>query len=373
MHTVASREAPETERAELDAKLATIRRALEATGLSGVRLRSHDWFAWVTCGGSNAVLTTSELGVAEVFVTPTDGFVLTDAIEAARLEREELPRGLTVAAFPWARPEDRGAFVCDHVRGGPVASDAPCSGELPLPDELTSARRRLHPAELDRYRVLGRVAAEAMTEVLEGATPEATERDLAGAGAEALLRRGIHPALILVAGSRRLPLYRHPTPTEERLGDRAMVVFCGRRHGLFANLTRFVSFRGPTPEERRLALAVATVEAAAWEASVPGRTLGDVYDAIVLTYARLGFAGAELEHHQGGITGYRSREVLAVPGSRTVIDPQVALAWNPSLPGAKIEDTVVTSEGGLEVLTADRAWPTVEVGGRPRPDLLVVS
>jgi hypothetical protein len=55
----------------------------------------------------------------------------------------------------------------------------------------------------------------------------------------------------------------------------------------------------------------------------------------------------------------------------TPIESNTALAWNPSLPGSKIEDTVVTSEGGIEILTADPAWPTVSVAGRPRPDLLV--
>jgi len=44
------------------------------------------------------------------------------------------------------------------------------------------------------------------------------------------------------------------------------------------------------------------------------------------------------------------------------------VAWNPSLSGAKIEDTfVIHSDGTLENLTFDPNWPSVEVAGRLRP------
>ena len=51
----------------------------------------------------------------------------------------------------------------------------------------------------------------------------------------------------------------------------------------------------------------------------------------------------------------------------------MAVAWNPSLPGAKAEDTFLITRDGLENLTSDPNWPTVEVEGRRRPDLLLLS
>lgn len=374
MTTPAVPASPEAARTgELQSKVATMRAVLESDGLGALRLRGHDWFAWVTGGASNSVMWTSELGVAELLITRAGAFVLADAIDAARLAQEELPDGLEVIELPWAEPDRRDRFVAGQVDGGTVASDAPVRREHMLPEALAVARLRLCPAELDRYRLLGREAAAAMTETLVSATPEATEWEIAAAGADALLRRGIHPALVLVGGSRRLPLFRHPTPTADPLGDRAMVVFCGRRHGLYANLTRFVYFRQPTSDERRLMSVVAQVEAVAWNASRPGATLGEVYAAIAAAYARLGFPGAELEHHQGGITGYLSRELLAVPGSLMTIQLGSAVAWNPSLPGSKMEDTAVVGSSDLEPLTLDPAWPTVTVDGRRRPDLLVIG
>jgi Xaa-Pro aminopeptidase len=358
-------------KAELEEKLSRVRAVLERHGLGAVRLRGVDWFAWATCGGSNVVLLTTDVGVAEVLITREGAWVLTDAIEADRMKEEEVPSGLPVWSCPWAERGQREAFVEAQRAGARVASDRPAGSEVPLPAELVDARHSLLPEELERYRALGRDAAEAMTEVLLAARPEWTGWQLAGAGAEALWARGIHPALTLVGEERRLPLHRHATASREPLGARAMLVFCARRHGLFANLTRFVYFREPSAAERRLAVDVAKVEAAGFQASRPGVTLGQVYATMVEAYTACGHPGAEAFHHQGGSCGYLARDDVAVPGSKVVIQPRNAMAWNPSLPGAKIEDTVVVSDQGLEILTVDPRWPTFQVEGRARPELLV--
>ena len=317
------------------------------------------------------VILTTETGVGEVLVSQTNAWVLTDTIEAERLHDEEVPAGLEMWVGPWNDPAARQRFVDQIAGGGQVVSDRPSAAESELPPDLLAAKRRLLPSEVERYRALGRDAAEAMTEVLSRAQPDWTEFALAGAGAEAMWRRGIHPALTLVGGERRLPIYRHATASDEPIGARAMLVYCGRRHGLYANLTRFVYFREPTAGERALIDDAASVEAVAFAASTPGTSIGAVYDAIVRAYADHGYPGAEANHHQGGTTGYLSRELFGLPGLATTIEANTALAWNPSLPGAKIEDTVLTSGAGIEILTVDPAWPTVTVAGRERPDVLV--
>jgi Xaa-Pro aminopeptidase len=206
-----------------------------------------------------------------------------------------------------------------------------------------------------------------VTDALLSARPDWTEYDLSAAAASALWRRGIQPALTLAAGQDRLPVSRHPTPTSGFLGDRAMLVVCGRRHGLYANLTRFVYFRKLTIEEARASDAVAQVEAAAFNASARNKTLAETYQDIAAAYTTAGYPNAERDHHQGGITGYLSRDILALPNARERIEPMMAVAWNPSLPGAKIEDTALVTEAGLEILTVDERWPSIEVDGRLRP------
>jgi Xaa-Pro aminopeptidase len=264
-------------------------------------------------------------------------------------------------------------MIGERVKDGAVACDRPASGERGLPDALVAAKRRLVPAEIDRYRRLAVDAAAAMTDVLTSARPEWTEHRLAGEGARALWERGIHPALTLAAGESRLPRYRHPVATAAPLGAVAMLVFCGRRHGLYANLTRFVFFRAPSADDVRRRDAVASVEAAALADSRPGSALSKVYHAIAAAYERAGFAGEEARHHQGGTTGYLAREAIGTPSADTRVEVGTPLAWNPSVPGAKIEDTVICTHDGIEILTVDPRWPTFSCEGRRRPDALVAA
>lgn len=355
--------------AELTTKVEVVRRALERHELGGVRLRGADWFAWATCGGSSVVLLTTDVGVAEVLITRTGAWVLADEIEEQRLTEEEVPRELPVWAHPWQSTTARDDFVRENA-GDAVASDRPGAGEIALPYELSQVRWSLGTEELERYRSLGRDAAGAVTDVLREARAEWTGFELAGAASEALWARGIHPALTLVGDERRLSIHRDATASEERLGARAMLVVCARRRGLFANFTRFVSFRAPHKDELRLVADVAAIEAEALRASRPGVRLNEVLEAVTKAYASLGHPGAERLHHQGGTCGYLSRDVVARPSSTEALVANQALAWNPSLPGAKIEDTVVMNDRDVEILTVDPRWPAMTLDGRRRPEIL---
>ncbi|MCC2954414.1 M24 family metallopeptidase [Massilia sp. IC2-477] len=350
---------------EVADKLAVLRAHLAAANAGAIRLRGVDWFAWVTAGGSSAVLHTTDGGVAEVLVTPEEACILTDAIEAERLRAEELPEGFTYHVEPWAEPELRERYVQNAAAGRTIMSDRPQGGEQPLPYALRQRRLVLGQSERERYRALGREAAEAMGEVLRRARPDWTEQGLAGAGAEALWRRGIHPALVLAAGERRLPAWRHPTPSHEPLGKRAMLVFCARRHGLYANLTRFVSFAGAAPVDEQRALM--EVEATGLAAVEPGKSLSAVYHALAAAYHHADRENAIREHHQGGITGYKAREIVAGPSTATQLEEGMAFAFNPSFAGVKIEDTFLLGPDGLENLTFDPGWPAADVHGRKRP------
>ena len=353
--------------AEVADKLALVRTHLQAAHAAAVRLRGVDWFAWITAGGSSAVLHTSDHGVAEVLVTLEEACILTDAIEAERLRAEEVPDGFTFHAEPWAEPELRERYVQTAAGGGAILSDRPLNGEQALPAALRQRRLVLGAAERERYRVLGREASEAMSETLRQARPDWTEFQLAGAGAHALWRRGIHPALVLVAGERRLPAWRHPTPSHDPIGQRAMLVFCARRHGLYANLTRFVSFGGagsaPLDDQR----ALMEVEATGLAAVQAGMSLSSVYHALDAAYKHADREAAIREHHQGGITGYRAREIVASPSTATLLEEGMAFAFNPSFAGVKIEDTFLLGPEGLENLTFDPGWPAENVHGRMRP------
>jgi Xaa-Pro aminopeptidase len=357
---------------EVESKLATVREALRQAGYAAARLRGVDWFAWSTCGGFGGILMTAETAVADVLITLDDAWILTNVIEKERLKQEVVPEQYAVLGFPWQCPWMREEFIAYRCQGR-VCSDRPRCGESGLPPALLAARATLTPEEVERYRGLGIDVAAAMTEAVREATPDITEYEVAGHIAYHLRRRGIDSALIQVGGDERLRQYRHLLPTKRPIGRRAMMAICARRHGLYTSLTRFVFFGRPSRTECVAHESVARIESVALNASVPGTSMTRIYNHLAAAYADLGFTDQIHRHHQGGTTGYLAREALALPDSDETLSERVAVAWNPSLPGAKIEDTFLCTPDQLELLTIDDRWPTFECEGRIRPAVMVMA
>lgn len=329
-------------------------RLLAARGADSIVLRSQTAVSWYLDGARTHVSLAAD-PVAAVVVRRDGDEVRVFGNEADRLLAEELGAAsrLDVVRVPWHEP------LLAQVRADLDEADAAA--------ELRAARASLLPAELARYRALCREVAETLTEVATAAEPDDTERDVAARLAAALVARGIDALVTLVAGRSRLA-YRHPLPTAVPLGDRAMLVACGRRHGLIANATRWVRFGPADPAEADAERRIHAVEAAFLDATRPGSTLGEAFARGVAAYARHGFDAAEWRrHHQGGAAGYAGRDPRAVPGIDDVVQAGQAFAWNPTAPGAKVEDTVLVAAAGLEVLTVDPRWPTAPTDGVPRP------
>ncbi|CAN5745104.1 hypothetical protein BH24ACT18_BH24ACT18_14200 [soil metagenome] len=158
--------------------------------------------------------------------------------------------------------------------------------------------------------------------------------------------------VLLAASVGRLGRYRHPIPRGGPLGGQAMLVVCAERGGLYANLTRMVLFEDSDPEtHRRQEACDEILRRMRQEATRPGTTLADAFELCRTFYAEAGFPDGWQDHHQGGTTGYASREIVASPETLQEIRPGHAFAWNPSLPNAKTEETFVLLPQGPEILT----------------------
>ena len=204
-------------------------------------------------------------------------------------------------------------------------------------------------------------------DAIAAVAPGSSERALAARVIAELAARAIDPLVVLVAGRDRLA-HRHPLPTDSPVGDRFMVVVCGRRHGLIANATRWARFGAERPDEVDATARILRVERAYLDATRPGELLSNVLAAGTAAYAGAGFAPDEWRrHHQGGAAGYAGRDPRAVPGMPDVVHERQAFAWNPSAPGAKVEDTVLVESSGMTPLTVDPRWPTTVVDGLARP------
>lgn len=328
-------------------KVARLTALLASRGADELVLTAAENLAWLFDGARVAVPFAGP-PVFQATVTRT-GEVRVDALvnEAQRLRDEELP-GVDIHELPWYAAFPPGTLL-----------------DTDLVPELRAARAVLLPGERQRYRALGRDAATAMTGVLATASPATTERSVAADLARAVVGIGADPVVILVGGESRRAV-RHPLPTDAPLGRRAMVALGAKRHGLVASLTRWVRF-GPTDDDA-LDAALTEVEADAFAATRPGRPLAAVLADIAAAYPRHGLpADAWQGHHQGGPAGYLGRDPKATPQTTDGVAAGSAYAWNPSVPGGKVEDTVIIDADGIEILTADPAWPVTTVRGLPRP------
>jgi antitoxin VapB len=181
--------------------------------------------------------------------------------------------------------------------------------------------------------------------------PGIGELDLAAALASACRSRGLDPTVLLAAADDRIVRHRHPLPFGATVNRRAMLVASAERGGLYANLTRIVDLDDPDPEvARRVAACEEILGRLRDEATRPGRTLAAAFADCRRFYSEAGFPDEWTLHHQGGMTGYASREVIATPATDHEIEVGQAFAWNPSITGAKAEETFVLTESGPEVV-----------------------
>jgi Xaa-Pro aminopeptidase len=321
---------------------------LEGLGLHAVRLGRPENFAWYSGGADNRVDHAAPTGVAEIVVTRDGDHVVANNIEGPRMREEQTP-GWDVVEYDWfAGPGD---MVRELAGGDAIGGDTPGPGMRDASAAIEPLRYRLDHDAIAQYRVVAADAVAAVDRACGVLTPAMTETQAAGAVLGECRAAGLFAPVVMVGGGDRLPRHRHPVPGGAALGARALVVVCAERGGLYANLSRFVHFEPPEAELTRRLDACHEILTRLREATRPGRTLAAVFADCRRFYTEAGFPDEWRRHHQGGLTGYRSREVIAGPGVETEIAVGHAFAWNPSLPSAKAEETFVLTAGGPEVLS----------------------
>lgn len=361
---------------ELAEKENRVKALMAQAGVEALLLERVSSFAWYTGGAACFVNTTTDKGVASLLITPQAKYLITNNIEAPRLKAEEelADHGYEFVVGNWWEASQAVARLTEGLRLG---ADGLYPGALDLSAEIAHLRARLLPQEVERFRDLGARCGQAIEAAARALWPGMTEYEIAALLARESFARGFTPIVNLIASDERVFRYRHPIPTDRVLERYAMLVLCGRRWGLVASATRLVHF-GPLPDElRRKGEAVARVDAAFIAATRPGARVANVFGRAVETYAAVGFPDEWQLHHQGGAAGYEPREYVATPASTEVVEAGQAFAWNPSITGAKSEDTIIVGAEGNEIITATGEWPTidVEIEGQvlQRPAILEVT
>jgi len=344
-------------------KIEKVRAWLAEHGYDGALFRTQPEVAWVTDGLTDPVVRNEEPGLVWALVTGTDAVLITTNIEEPRLRAEENLAGFQLAAVPWHQPGGLAGVITVLAGGGRAGG----LGLAADPDELAALRMPLTPLESERQCILGRDTATALESALLSWHPSERECDVAARIAAALEERLIYPSVLLVGGAERRLAFRHPVTSTAVTGQNVLAVVVGVRGGLNVACSRTVAAGPVDPGLAERHLAACAVETAMIDATRPGATWEDAFAAGVRAYAEAGYPDEWRAHVQGGPIGYLSREFDVVPGTGragSVISLGDAYAWNPTVRGAKSEDTFVAGADGPVPVTNTANWPVV-AGGRP--------
>jgi Xaa-Pro aminopeptidase len=361
---------------EFNTKLKKILDLVEIKNLDGVILNTQKNFSWITCGGDDHVVYSSDIGVASIIITPSRRILLCKNIEKNRLIEEELNQlEFEVAHFPWhANLENEIKKIMGDAKFG---SDTNFSirNIQSIDKELMNLRLNLVGDEIRRAKELGRLTAKIFENSCKDIKRNMMEFEIAGSISKDLLEYGIYPAVLLIAVDDRVFKYRHPIPTTKKLDTYVMAVIVAKKFGLHIALTRFLHFGQIPPELKKKLGAVAYIDAGLINNSIPGTESGKAIRKAIEDYKNIGYVDEWKLHHQGGAIGYQPREYIASPDMNIKIVKNGLMAWNPSITGVKSEDTILVQEQGNKILTQTDDWPLCEVIYRGkkylRPDILI--
>jgi Xaa-Pro aminopeptidase len=259
-------------------------------------------------------------------------------------------------------PEGRIAFEGSHLsytQYRRLADGAGADRLLTAEDWVEKLRAVKSPEEVALIRRAIVVAEAAFTETRAQLRPGMAEKEVADELVWRMRRLGAQAEafpVIAAAGERgSLP---HAQSTERRLrAGEAVLLDWGARVDFYnCDLTR-VLFLGSIPGSiEEIYRVVLSAQQEAFEASAPGRVLGEIDEAARGFIARAGFGelfghalghGVGLEVHEKPTVRHNAKEV-SQPGMVYTIEPGI---YRPGVGGVRIEDMVLVGEAGAERMT----------------------
>lgn len=296
--------------------------------------------------------------------------LLREGIAPAELEvvHVETTYEETLCQLLQRRPATRAAIEADHlsVRRWTWLQQALAADLTPAVELLEHARTVKDQHETQVLREAGRMLAAIVNPICSCARRGRTEIEVARDVARLIEKAGFErPAFDSIVASGPNSALPHACPSERKLteGDLVILDFGGVHQGYCVDVSRTVSIGAPNPQTSRLHRAVREAQAAAMAASVPGVLASEVDGAARTVLERYGLAdrfghgtghGLGIDVHELPRVGKRRTsgdgpgDLTLAPGMVFTIEPGV---YVPDLGGVRIEDDVLMTGAGLEVLT----------------------
>jgi len=310
------------------------------------------------------------LTAAQAVAQPLDGIVTVSSFDTSYDEaliqillREGSARiGIEGAYLPVSRFN---ALSSGLAAQSPPPIAPPESMPSLIPTERLVERARIikDASEIATLREAGkrlaRVARDVPALVEEGRTEQAIAADIEVALRQAGFSRPAFDTIVASGPNSALP-HARPTGRAVQAGDATVLDFGGVYDGYCVDLTRTVQVGAVSAAIQRQYAAVAEAQAAAIQAVRPGQTASVIDAAARSVLARHGLGeafghatghGLGLEVHEEPRIGRatpRLPDERLEPGMVFTIEPG---AYVPGVGGVRIEDDVLVTDTGCEILT----------------------
>jgi antitoxin VapB len=364
---------------ELEEKYVLVKNFLEENKLDGILLTQVRNVYWITAGlANNQIVLNKDVGAASLLIMK-DGkkYLICNGAEAQRMMDESLNElGYELIQYVWYESNSVKDVRNEVIKKfGKIGSDIEYPGTVNIADKFKKLRYSLNTYEVIRYAYVAKMSTDAVVEVCMKIKPGMNEFEIETLTANALRDRQILPTVLLTAVDERIYNYRHALPGGAVLKNYAMINICAEKWGMPIAVTRFVHF-GPLPNELKIKLEkTAIVNAHYQEFTRPGIGAAEIFEKMKGWYKSVGYENEWMLHHQGGAIGYDDREWVIYRGIKEVVQENQAFAWNPTITGAKVEETMIVTKDGFEVVTKSPNWPMiiVNLNGKkyPQPSILI--
>jgi len=223
------------------------------------------------------------------------------------------------------------------------------------------------PEEIDAIRLANRVANVGLQAFFENLHPGIAEAEVAAAVESAIYRQLGHDGIfhsrgwaMVQSGPNSADAGRFNRSTGRRLesGDLVLIELATCVNGYWSDLTRTAAVGSPKPAVEQILAIVRDAQQTAVNAVVPGVSAGRI-DA--LARGKIAAAGLStyFTHHTGHHVGFRYHDpgFLILPEESAVLEPGMVITIEPGVyvpdrgGGARIEDNVLVTESGHEVLS----------------------
>lgn len=242
-----------------------------------------------------------------------------------------------------------------HVRAGAPEADYPDASAA-----LSSLRLHKDPDEVGYMRQAVKLAQQALEATIPTIKVGATERAIAAELSVQLLKGGSDSELpfapIISGGPNSANPHASPSDRKLQRGDLLVVDWGANVRGYASDLTRTFAIGEVEPDFKKIAALVLAANEAGRAAGGPGVACGAVDKAARDVIERGGYGqyfthrlghGLGMEDHEDPYMYAENQQILE-PGMAYTVEPGIYL---PGRGGVRIEDNVVVTKDGVDVLS----------------------